>query len=85
MSRSPALEYSRTHCQYKILSRIVPYTFSFGQGGSEARFYLYYGLRNYIQIEWNENFEELDLPVLKDTFFHTIRGSGDKILIQIKH
>lgn len=45
----------------------------------------YFGIGDYIIIDSSEDFRELDLPVLKDTFYHTIRGDGERILIEFKH
>lgn len=69
---------------YQILNRLVPITFGdstwdWGQCG----FSNYYGLENLL---WDpsDDLAAYDLPVLKDTIYHTIRGNEEFVLIELK-
>lgn len=66
-----------------ILDRLVPSTFGGGDDLTEYRFRNYYGLQN---VSENGSIEECppDMPVLKDGIFHTVRGDGNRILVELK-
>lgn len=73
----------------RILKRLVPTLFS-GNDWGENYLYCYYGLKNIAMLEDasyildNTDITQFDLPVLKDTMFHTIRGNQDYIVIDLK-
>ncbi len=76
---------------YQILNRLVPGTFYGGGTWGEKYFFGYFGLEDWEGVEqiriWNEGEPDLrtwDLPVLKDTMYHTIRGDEGYILIELK-
>ncbi|MEE1218835.1 MAG: glucosyltransferase domain-containing protein [Ruminococcus sp.] len=69
---------------YKVLERLVPVLFSDGR-------YTYKGdvqlINNYylnITREDSSDLTELNLPVIKDTKYHTIKASDQHILIELK-
>ena len=64
---------------YPVIQRLVPVTFKDGYWGGYGFFY-YYALKNIFQ---NDNIET-DLPLLKDTMYHTIWGKDGYIRIQLK-
>ncbi len=68
---------------YQMLNRLVPETFSGADDLTQARFFYYYDLRN-VRIEASEDMRKLDLPVLEEHMYHTIRGEGNRILIELK-
>ncbi len=68
---------------YEMLHRLVPETFSGEDDLTQYRFFCYYGLRN-VQQDNSIDLREMDLPVIKDTMYHTIRGEEDLILIELK-
>lgn len=69
---------------YDLLNKLIPTSFG-GTGWSwdERYFRRYFDLRN-IEQNTDINLTEYDLPILKDTMFHTIRGNDQYILIEIK-
>lgn len=68
---------------YQMLSRLLPNTFGAGQDWSQYGFYYYYNLPN---VKWDQSVDltAMDLPVLEETMYHTIRGEGSFILIELK-
>lgn len=69
---------------YQMLNRLVPTTF----GGTDwywqqEYFYSYFGLKN---IKWDvtKDLTTYDLPVIKDTMYHTIKGNDEYVLIELK-
>lgn len=69
---------------YEILKRLVPITFSDSEWEwGRFAFSHYYRLKN---IEWDNTLDltQFDLPVLKDTYFHTICGDDAYVLIRLK-
>lgn len=70
---------------YQILNRLVPITFGGGWSWGQCGFYNYYGLKN-IEYDWRTtpDIQNNDLPIIKDTMYHTIRGNDDYILIELK-
>lgn len=73
----------------RILSRLVPTLFSGGNWG-ENYFYSFYGVRNIAMLADggslldHTDITKLDLPVIKDTMFHTIRGNDECMVIDLK-
>ncbi|MDD5863676.1 MAG: glucosyltransferase domain-containing protein [Firmicutes bacterium] len=68
---------------YLMLNRLMPETFAGGDDLQQYGFYCYYDLRN---VVWNQEvkLQERNLPVLKDTMYHTIRGDGSNVLVELK-
>lgn len=70
---------------YQILNRLVPVLFqSSDWDWGVFRFEQYYGLP---AIRWNrgeENFEELNLPLQRDSIYHTIWADDTHVLIDLK-
>ena len=72
-----------------ILSRLIPTLFS-GNDWGENYIYCYYGIKNIAMLEDGSylldkvDITKLDLPVLKDTMFHTIRGDSQCLVIDLK-
>lgn len=69
---------------YDMMIRLVPVTFcDSGWYWGYFGFLHYYGLDN-IVIDNSEDYRGLDLPVLEDNIYHTIRSDGERILIELK-
>lgn len=68
---------------YKILNRLVPINFGENWVWAEYYFYNYFDLRN-VEKDGSINLKEYDLPILKDTMYHTIRGNEQFVLIELK-
>ena len=68
---------------YQMLNRLIPGTFSGGDDLTQYGFYCYYGMRN---VVWNPDVDlrEMDLPVVEDNMYHTIRGEGSCVLVELK-
>ena len=69
---------------YQMLNRLLPINFqSSGWSWGRYGFDRYYGLKNII---WDSGMDltGYDLPVIKDTIYHTIRGRENLILIELK-
>jgi len=69
---------------YRMLNRLVPITF--GDSSSYWKTYSfsnYYGLRN---IMWDDklDLEDLDLPLKRDSIYHSIYGNDEYVWIVIK-
>lgn len=81
IGRAPILDNSPKN--YQMLNRLVPETFGGGDDLTQYGFYCYYDLQN---VVWDPetDLREMDLPVLKDTMYHTIRGEDSFILIELK-
>ena len=73
----------------RILSRLVPTLFS-GNNWGENYIYCFYGIRDIAMLEDGSavldqtDITQLDLPVIKDTMFHTIRGNHECLVIDLK-
>lgn len=65
-----------------MLKRLIPVSFS-GWWWEECKFYYFYGFEN-IALDSSINLSEMDLPILQDTMYHTIRGNENYILIELK-
>jgi len=68
---------------YQILERLVPSTFGAGWSWSEYYIYNYFGLRDY-SLNPSIDLQTLELPVISDTIYHTIKGNEEYILIILK-
>lgn len=68
---------------YGLLKQLIPIDFHGNWPFGPIRFYAFYGLKN---VVWDSEMEreDLDLPVLLDTSYHTIRGDGHYFLIELK-
>lgn len=72
-----------------ILLRLIPTLFS-GNDWGENYFYCFYGIKDIAMLEDGSyvldqmDITKLDLPVLKDTMFHTIRGNNEYLVIDLK-
>lgn len=64
---------------YGILNRLIPDTFAGGDDLCQYRFFCYYGLPMEMSTE-----EMQELPVLKDTLYHTIYGEGTRLRVLLK-
>ena len=76
---------SRNSGSYNLLTHLVPNIVSNGWSHGKVYVQWYFGLAGYITVDYADDFQDLDLPVLKDTFYHTIRGDNEHILIEFKH
>lgn len=71
--------------RYQMLNRLVPETFD-GTGSDWANIYFfqYFGLKN-VESDFSIDMESMDLPIIADTIYHTIRSDGTYILIDLKY
>ena len=81
IGQAPVVKNTARNCP--MLNRLVPETFAGGDDLTQYGFYSYYDLRN---VVWNPDIDlrEMDLPILKDTMYHTIRGEDGYILVELK-
>ena len=70
---------------YQMLNRLVPVSFQGGRIHGQTRFFRYYCPDNIIEGDVDVKDEAHKMPILKDTAYHTIRGAGDSILIELKN
>lgn len=75
----------RADDNFNLLARLVPNIVNENWAHGKVYVERYYGVGNYIIMDYSDDFRYLDLPILKDTFYHTIRGDGERILIEFKH
>ncbi|MDO4333243.1 MAG: glucosyltransferase domain-containing protein [Eubacteriales bacterium] len=68
---------------FEMLNRLVPIAFQGGQYWGTYEFYYYYDLANVLKDD-AVDLTAYDLPVLKDTMYHTIKGKGQHILVELK-
>lgn len=68
---------------YEMLNRLIPITFQGKQYWGTYEFYHYYNLTNIVKDD-SIDLTTYDLPVLKDTMYHTIKGEGQYILVELK-
>lgn len=68
---------------YKILERLVPILFREEWDWGKYYFYNYFDLKNVVEKD-GQDFTTLNLPILTDTMYHTIRGDNTRILIELK-
>ena len=69
---------------YEMLNRLVPNTFGYSSSYWRGyRFFTYYGLKNMI---WDDDIDltKQDLPMLKNSVYHTIYGNEEAVLIVLK-
>ena len=66
---------------YQMLNNLVPVQFKGNWDWGEYYFYNYFDLKN---IKKSYNLKTYDLPILKDTMYHTIKGNDKYILIELK-
>lgn len=79
---SPEIE--RMPQDYEMLRRLVPNTFGYSSSYWRGfQFYTYYGLRN---VVWDDDIDltERDLPVMKNSIYHTIYADENHVLIELK-
>ena len=81
IGQAPVVKNTARNCP--MLNRLVPETFAGGDDLTQYGFYSYYDLRN---VVWNPDIDlrEMDLTILKDTMYHTIRGEDGYILVELK-
>ena len=68
---------------YDMLKRLVPLTFGGENVWYQAAFFYYSNLKNIIELPSNEALPA-NLPLLKDTMFHTIYGNEEYLCISLK-
>lgn len=82
--RSPLV--TRDDDSHDLLVRLVPNIVSYSWWHGQMYLQWYFGVGDYIVMDSSgEDFRDLDLPVLKESFYHTIRGDSEHILIEFKH
>ena len=81
IGRSPVLENMPT--DYMALERLVPTTFS-GYGWGEYYFCEYFDIRNVQWVDETTRSDVGELPVLKDTMYHMIKGNDEYVQIILK-
>jgi len=73
---------------YPVIEKLVP------KGYEKYRFWEYYYFPDYIQLDYasdhfsNKNYvdyDTLNLPVVLDSYYHTIKSDGSRVLIILKH
>lgn len=82
VKRAPIL-YNLPKDTYKMLDFLLPVTFGGADEWARYGFYYYYDLQN---VFWDKTVDlrKQELPVVKDTMYHTIRAEGTSILIELK-
>lgn len=67
-----------------MLKSLIPETLSGSEGLKSRGFYYFYGLKNV--VEYNGAFDDADmnLPLIKDTMYHTIYCDGEYFVVEIK-
>ena len=68
---------------YRLLRRLVPHTLGKGNMWRQYGFFHYYGLKNTV-AHTGQNLSAADLPLLKETMYHQIRGDGRNFLVIFK-
>lgn len=68
---------------YNILNRLIPITFRESWSWGQKQFFGYYGLKN-VTRDASKDLKTYDLPIVKDTMYHTIYGNDQYVLIQLK-
>lgn len=69
---------------YEMLNRLIPDTFSGNSDLTQYQFFCYYDLQNVIQ-DASVDLTAMDLPVLEEHMYHTIRGEKNFILVELKN
>ena len=73
----------RMNSKFGVLKRLVPITFKETWIWGLKGFYDYYGLKN-IKRDSSVDLTSYDLPLLKDSMYHTIYSDGTNVLISLK-
>lgn len=87
IGKAPALRHIPNN--QDILNRLLPTVFS-GNDWGENYLYCYYGIKNVAMLEDGSavldemDITQLGLPVIKDTMYHTIRGVGQYMVVELK-
>lgn len=81
VGRAPALHSISN--KYPIIKRLVPIMFQGEWIWGSWEFYRYYGLENIVQ-DTTIDLTTYDLPIVKDSMYHTIYGNDQYILIILK-
>lgn len=68
---------------YKIMNRLLPLDFGGPNCWSSYYFSHFYGISN-MEVDDNEYEGDLDLPIVSDNVFQTIRSEGGTVLVQLK-
>lgn len=68
---------------YQILNRLVPITFRQDWYWGTYGFFHYYGLQN-VKEDTSIDLTKYNLPIIKDTMYHTIYGNQEYVLIELK-
>ena len=68
---------------YKMLNRLVPITFRGDWYWGTEGFLKYYGLKNCFRNS-SIDLRTYDLPVVKDTMYHTVKAKDNYVLIELK-
>lgn len=68
---------------YNILKRLIPVQFKEKSTFGKFYFYNFFGLKN-IKENKKADLTKMNLPILKDTMYHTISGNDKYILIKLK-
>ena len=70
---------------FKILNKLVATTFEEEMTWDGRYFYNYFGRKNMKpEWVWEEDYKQLELPIVMDTMYHTIKSDGEHILIELK-
>lgn len=68
---------------YKMLNRLVPVTFRESWMWGQEGFFSYYGIKNSVR-DTTVDLTTYELPVIKNTMYHTIKAADNYILIELK-
>ena len=68
---------------FPVLQRLTASKISSYGGWGQYYLFNYFGIKN-IKVDPKIDLKEYDLPILKDTMYHTIRGNDKNILIEVK-
>ena len=80
---APAVKKTVDH--FPILKRMVTIPLKEGaERWNSFLFFRYYNMKNIWCIQDGDDFTEMNLPVIADTMYHTIRSDGEHILIELK-
>jgi hypothetical protein len=94
ISFAPSIKNISKH--YPIIERLVPQPFSDATGTSSYVYLLEYFNWGTDELRYNNDFRyppienivdlsTLDLPVVFDSYYHTIKSDGERLLIVLKH
>ncbi len=81
IGKSPVIKHMPQN--YQILNRLVPNTFGDSWYWSKYYFYHYFEWKN-VKQDASVDLTKWELPVLKNTMYHTIRGNEEFVLIELK-